>query len=243
MEREPPPPDEAEPGSEAALSVGVTSRLVSDVLSREVANVDILERVLHGCSAPARKPAVRLSGLFTSFATNRTRGPGGGEYADTVLRERELICEMIRRGFDVRILSSLDIPSILSTWGYRETQVQWRLHDMLEQLKRYAEKYPNFRFAIDTHNRLPGQFIIGRGLLIRSLVATPGVGYSVTAYETDRVEVANAVRTFDEAFAAAERNALAVRKTLMIGTVAGYTHAVLRARLDDAGLELDLGAP
>jgi hypothetical protein len=228
-------------GSEAEdMDFGFAARIISDVRDRAVTNVELLERVLHVCQNSTRRPTIRLGGLFTSFASGRGRTTSQSDYATLMLRERNLISTMIRDGYELRILASLDIPAVLSSWGYNETALEHRLMDLMEQLNRFAARYPNLRFSVDTHNRLPGQFIFGRALLVRSLVATPGVGYSVTVYDTSPVEIANAVRTFDDAFTASLRLAQGMRSTLQLQTVSDYTALILRRRLDEAGLSLDI---
>ncbi|MGW3160507.1 hypothetical protein [Streptomyces sp. NPDC001089] len=229
--------------SEAALpsdlGLSVERRLISDVNERAMVNVDILERLLTVDRNSERRSTIRLAGLFTSFSSSRDTS-GTSDYDALMLRERELISELIRRRYDVRILASLDIPMVLSSWGYDESRLQHRLFDLLEQLQRFSENYQNLQFAIDTHNRLAGQFIIGNSLLIHSLMTTTGVGYSMTAYETNPVEIENAIRTFDDAFEVSLGLAHGIRKTMRLESVADYTETLLRSRLEHAGVVLDL---
>jgi hypothetical protein len=233
-----------------ATTLSIDARIVSDIQLRAETNVDLLERVLFAGGRTATVPTVRLAGLFTSLASAAQEGKTpwrqelkpiqAANYDSLMLRERELISEMIRRGYRVRVLASLDVPVILSSWGYDLRLLRIRLLDLMEQLHRYGERYPNFEFAVDSHNRLQGQFIFGRALLVRSLLTMPGVGYTLTAYETDPLEIATAMRTFDDAFSVAGSLADGIRKALNIGTMAAYTELLLSRRLEVAGIELDI---
>ncbi|QKZ17331.1 hypothetical protein [Streptomyces chartreusis] len=231
--------DTSEAGLPGDLGLSVERRVISDVNERAMINVDILERLLAGGrNSEQRGSTIRLAGLFTSFSSSRDTS-GASDYDALMLRERELVSELIRCRYDVRILASLDIPMVLSSWGYDESRLQHRLFDLMEQLRRFSENYPNLQFTVDTHNRLAGQFIIGNSLLIHSLMTTAGVGYSMTAYETNPVEIENAIRTFDDAFEASLSLAHGIRKTMKLESVAGYTEALLRSRLEHAGVALD----
>ncbi|WP_371551449.1 hypothetical protein OG266_38585 [Streptomyces sp. NBC_00554] len=231
-------PEASEAALPSDLGLRIERRLISEVNERAMVNVDILERLLAVGRNSAQRSTIRLAGLFTSFSSSRETS-GANDYDALMLRERELISELIRRHYDVRILASLDIPMVLSSWGYDEGRLQHRLFDLIEQLQRFSENYQNLQFAVDTHNRLAGQFIIGNSLLIHSLVTTTGVGYSMTAYETNLVEIENAVRTFDDAFEASLSLSYGIRKAMRLESVAGYTVTLLRSRLEHAGVNLD----
>lgn len=69
---------------------------------------------------------------------------------------------------------------------------------------------------------------------------TPGLGYSLTAYETNGPEIRNAIRTFDDAFSAAARLADGVQRILHLESRAEYARIVLSERLGSAGLNLHL---
>ncbi|MFD7401809.1 hypothetical protein ACFV7R_03875 [Streptomyces sp. NPDC059866] len=228
--------------SHGTVEPSVERRLISDVNERAVVNVDFLERLLAAGRRSGERPVVRLAGLFTSFSSSRDTS-GTGDYDALMLRERELVSELIRHRYEVRILASLDIPVVLSSWGYDENRLRHRLLDLVEQLQRFGDRYPNLQFAVDTHNRLAGQFIIGNSLLIHSLVTTTGIGYSMTSYETNFLDIQNAIRTFDDAFNASLGLAHGIRRTMGLESVAQYASTLVRSRLDQAEVDLGIAHP
>lgn len=207
--------------------------VANGALARAQKNYDVLSAFLRATKDLTRKPTIRMYGNFTSLANSRQIESGSSDYGELILEEVALTDQFIRSGYDVRIIASLDVRHILSTWTSRERLLS-RTAVMAEKIRRLEKRHINLTVGVDTHNRMQGLFILGNSLSIRARDPVHGQGYALTVYETDQDTIFGDAHSFDVAMAEIKRIEFATRKALSFDAFSDYFRGSAGSRLYSA---------
>ena len=211
--------------------------IVNSSLERAEKNNDYFEQFIFYSNLRGITPTVRCYAFFSHLSSIRKRSDMN-EYNQLILSERDLFHRMMELKFHVKLIISLDIPTILSKWYNDLSSAIDRITDLIENIDIVCENN-NIEVVIDEMNSMDGQFILHNSLFIHALNADPTSGYNITKYETDVSVVNNAIRLFDQRFCYLKMANQNVKRHMQTTSMSMFIKHTLDIRIEEWNRKLN----
>lgn len=212
------------------IDISFEDKLSSDKKERAILNIEYMEEFIFECNKKGICPIFRYYGLFSHLSSLRSQSDMS-DYNQLVLKEKELFEKMLNLDYHIKLVISLDIPIIVTKWGYSLEQTKNRIADLCNNVDILTRNH-NIEIVIDERNTMDGTYILDKCVLIRALTIDPEKKYSVTKFETNPFVINNAVAEFDMKFAYLRSRNNAVRKALNISTYSQLIRTYVEGKME-----------
>lgn len=203
----------------------------TDKTERAILNIDYLEKFIFESNRQGVCPILRCYGLFSHLSTLRSK-TDFSDYNQLILEEKAYFEKILYLNYKIKLVISLDIPIIITKWGYSYHETKDRIINLCENIDLMTSDH-NIEVVIDERNSMDGMYILDKCLLIKALVIDPVKKYSITQYETNPFVINNMVSEFDSKFAYLRYRNDAVRKALRCETYSSLIQKIVDGRFED----------
>lgn len=212
------------------IHINFHSEMSADKIERALFNIEYLDKFIFECNKQGVCPIFRYYGLFSHLSTLR-RETDYSEYNQLVLQEKKLFEQMLSLNYKIKLIISLDIPIIITKWGYSIEETKNRIANLFDNVDKLT-KDRNIELVIDERNSMEGMYILDHCLLIKAINIDPIKKYSMTKYETNPYEIGNAVKSFDERFAYCKFINSVQRKTFDADSYSSFIKKIVELNME-----------
>ena len=198
---------------------------------RAILNIDYLEKFIFESNRQGVCPVFRYYGLFSHLSTLRSK-TDFSDYNQLILKEKACFEKMLRLNYKIKLIISLDIPIIITKWGYSYQEAEKRIANLCENIDPMTKDH-NIEIVIDEKNSMDSMYILDKCLLIKALTIDPVKKYSITQYETNPYVIDNIIDEFDKKFAYLRYRNNAVKKILRCDTYSSLIQIVVEGNLEN----------
>lgn len=221
------PPSE----NSAPILIPFLETMSADKFERARLNIEYLDRFIFECNRQGICPVFRCYGLFSHLSTLRSKSDYS-EYNQLVLEEKKAFDEMLALNYRIKLIISLDVPIIVTRWGYSIEETKARIANLCDNID-LATKDHNIEVVIDEKNSMDSLFICDNTLLIKAMTIDPIKKYSITKYVTNQFEIANCTREFDQKFSYCKLINNSTRKMLHIESLSSLIISIIDKRIEE----------
>lgn len=181
------------------IDIKFTDNMSDDKFQRAIMNIDYMERFIFECNRNGVCPTFRYYGLFSHLSSLRSSS-NSDEYNQLILKEKKIFEQMLELNYKIKLIISLDIPIILTKWGYSIQETNMRIANLCDNIDDLTKNH-NIEIVIDENNSMDAMYILDKCLLIRAVNIDPSKKYNLTKYETNKFVINNFIKEFDSRFA------------------------------------------
>ena len=213
------------------ISIPFLETMSADKFERARLNIEYLDRFIFECNRQGICPVFRYYGLFSHLSTLRSKSDYS-EYNQLVLEEKNQFDEMLALNYRIKLIISLDVPIIVTRWGYSIEETKARIANLCDNID-LATKDHNIEVVIDEKNSMDSLYICDNTLLIKAMTIDPIKKYSITKYVTNQFEIANCIREFDQKFSYCKLMNNSNRKILHIESLSSLIISIIDKRIEE----------
>lgn len=201
-----------------------------DKVQRAIFNIEYVNNFIFECNRQGVCPIFRYYGLFSHLSSLRNKSDYS-EYNQLVLEEKNLFEKMLCLNYKIKLIVSLDIPVIVTKWGYTLEETKNRIANLCDNVD-VLTKGHNIEVVIDEKNSMDGMYILDRCLLIRAINMDPEKKYNITKYETNPYVINNIIKEFDSKFAYLRFQNSMVRRSLKINSYSTLIRKIVECNME-----------
>lgn len=206
-------------------------KISDDKLERAITNNDYLDKFIFSCNQKGVCPVFRYYGLFSHISTLR-RKSDYSEYNQLILEEKRLFDKMVGLDYKIKLIISLDIPIIITKWGYSIDETKARIANLCDNIDATVNDH-NIEVVIDEKNSMDSLYICDHCLLIKAVNIDPVKKYSMTRYITNQFEIDNWIREFDQKFEYCKLLNQGMQKMMNLHTLSSMIRAIIDNRIEE----------
>ena len=201
-----------------------------DKMERALLNVKYMDNFIFECNRKNICPVFRYYGLFSHLSSLRCSSDYS-DYNQLILKEKSLFEEMLKLNYKIKLIISLDIPIIVTKWGYTLVETKDRIANLCDNVD-FLTKNHNIKIVIDEKNSMDGMFILDKSILIKATSINPEKKYNITQYETNKYVIDNTITEFDAKFAYLEFQNNSIRKMFRIDSYSSLIRKIVESRME-----------
>lgn len=206
-------------------------KISDDKLDRAIINNEYLDKFIFSCNQKGVCPVFRYYGLFSHISTLRRRSDYS-EYNQLILEEKRLFEKMVGLDYKIKLIISLDIPIIITKWGYSIDETKARIANLCDNIDAVVKDH-NIEVVIDEKNSMDSLYICDNCLLIKAVSIDPVKKYSITRYITNQFEINNCIREFDQKFEYCKLLNQGMQKMMNLNTLSSMIRAIIDNRIEE----------
>jgi len=206
-------------------------KIADDKLERAITNIDYLDKFIFSCNQKGVCPVFRYYGLYSHISTLRRKNDYS-EYNQLILEEKRLFDKMVGLNFKIKLIISLDIPIIITKWGYSIDETKARIANLCDNIDATVKNH-SIEVVIDEKNSMDSLYICDHCLLIKAVNIDPVKKYSITRYITNQYEIDNCIREFDQKFEYCKLLNHGMQKMMHLSTLSATIRAIIDNRIEE----------
>jgi len=201
-----------------------------DKTQRAIFNIEYMDKFIFECNRQGVCPIFRYYGLFSHLSSLRCE-TDYSEYNQLILEEKKAFEKMLYLNYKIKLIISLDIPIIVTKWGYTLDETKCRIENLCNNVDVLTKNH-NIEIVIDEKNSMDGMYILDKCVLIRAINIDPEKKYNITKYETNPYVINNIVQEFDEKFQYLRFQNDIVRRTLKIDSYSVLIQKIVEGNME-----------
>lgn len=176
-------------------------RIISSPIYRHQLENTKFEQIIRLSQLHNYSPVLRIYGCFTSMSSIRQKTESS-DLAQLELLEKAHIIKFIERGYETKVIISLDENMIFSNNRYNVEQYFERCNDLINTLNLFKD-YKNLKVVVDNGNNMESMYIFDTILLCYlpiMLFDSCKITYGQAIFDSELNNLLSKIKSFDERF-------------------------------------------
>lgn len=206
------------------------TRVIESVYERERLLVQKLEMVRALYERRQEILVIRFWGMYSGFSTIRTFYDKS-EMASLEWDEKRILIDLVKKGFPVRMILTLNINKVLS-FGYTINDIWQRIEDMCEVCFDLA-RYDNFEFVIDEDKDIDSTIAIDGLFMMKQYdFANESFNYKKSFWTSDLRKIKEFCYEFETRYNELEKNYYQTKQIFSFDNYQEYIKLVMQSRIN-----------